>query len=624
MTGGNATRVRLAPAVEPWFIASCLFTMCIFALIGLTQRSEFGQQPAEKAYYNQLVAGFRAGQLHLPQAPPTGLLALPDPHDPDANALFRGSAYTGGSRLHDLSLHGEKLYLYFGPSPALLLFWPFSAVTGKSLSHQAAVVLFACVSFLAQTVLLRSIRRRFFPGGSEAVFIAGVIALGLGNGVPMALSRAEVWEVAVFCGQAMVSLALLAVWRSLISPGESGRWLALAGLFFGFSIGARPSLLPSAVVLLAPCLQAGLAPRRRVSLAAAALLPVAMAGALLLAYNHLRFGSLWEFGQTHQLAGDRQDRAHFSASHLAFNLYVYFLAPASWTGTFPWIRWPASVAPPPGHAGVEPMFGLFTNLPFVWVLVSLPLVWRGRRDANQSTVKTMLKAVLGFFAAALAVLACFYGATARYQIEMTSWLVLGAAITCMLIERQGSFGRVQRPWLVPLFLGLSIASAALNLLGASGLRAFHLHHEAGAWIAAGNANEAISQLRKAVQFDRGRPEIHDQLALLLSREPGGETEAAEHFRRALELDPARPGTLNNLGLLFAAQPERQLEAIELFERALRLLPAHPIIHLNLGLRLAEIPSRQAEAVRHFSEALRLDPSLQPAREALRRLTGRNP
>ena len=90
-----------------------------------------------------------------------------------------------------------------------------------------------------------------------------------------------------------------------------------------------------------------------------------------------------------------------------------------------------------------------------------------------------------------------------------------------------------------------------------------------------------------------------------------------------ELDPARPGTLNNLGLLFAAQPERQLEAIELFERALSLRPAHPIIHFNLGLRLAEIPARQAEAVRHFSEALRLDPGLQPAREALRRLTGSN-
>ncbi len=623
MTGRDEVRDQSPSSVEFSFIAACLLTVAVYALIALTQRSEFGQQPAGNAYYNQLVAGFRAGQLHLPQAPPAGLLALPDPLDPSANARFRGNAYTDGNRVHDLSLHRGKLHLYFGPSPALLFFWPFTTVTGQSLSHQAAVVVFAGVSFLAQAVILRSVRKRFFPEGSRTVFIAVVIALGLGNGVPMALIRAEVWEVAVFCGQAMVSLALMAIWRAILMPEKAGRWLVVAGLFLGLSLGARPSLLPATVMLLGPCLRAGIAPRRRISLAASALLPVATAGVLLLLYNQLRFGSPWEFGQSHQLAGDRQDRAHFSAGHLAFNLNAYFFAPAAWTGTFPWIRWPTSFVPPPGHAGVEPMLGLFTNLPFVWVLLLLPVAWRGRQDQELNVVRTLLLLVFGFFAAALAVLGCFYGATVRYQIEMTSWVVLGAAITGLLIERWGGMHRLRKPWLAPLLIGSSIASAAINLLGASGLRALHLDHEAKAWMAAGRPAEAVPLFQKAVKFDRGRPETHDQLALVLAGQTGGETQAVDNFRRALELDPARPGTLNNLGLLFAAQPERQLEAIELFERALSLRPAHPIIHFNLGLRLAEIPARQAEAVRHFSEALRLDPGLQPAREALRRLTGSN-
>ncbi len=623
MTGRDDRPGRRLPWVDPAFTAACLLTVALYALIGLTQRSEFGRQPAEKAYYNQLVSGFRAGQLHLTQAPPAGLLALPDPHDPAANARFRGNAYTDGDRVHDLSLHRGKLYLYFGPSPAVVLFWPFTAVTGLSLSHQAAVIIFACISFLGQAVLLRSIRRRFFPAGSAAVFVAGVIALGLGNGVPLALSRAEVWEVAVFCGQAMISLAVLTIWRALLTPEQAGRWLALAGLLFGLSLGARPSLLPGGLVLLVPCLQAGLAWRRRASLAASALLPVAIAGLLLLAYNQLRFGSPWEFGQSHQLAGDRQDRAHFSVGYLAFNLHSYFFAPATWTVNFPWIRWPASVIPPAGHAGVEPMFGLFTNLPFIWTLVLLPLLWRGQTEPGQRNVKAVLNVALGFAAAALMVLGCFYGATVRYQVEMTSWLVLGAAITALLVEERGATHPHRKRWLAPLLLSSSLASAAFNLLGASGLRALHLSHEAGAWVAAGRPAEAIPLLRMAVEFDRGRPEMHDQLALLLTRQAGGEAEAAGHFRRALELDPNRPGTLNNLGLLLAAQPGRQHEAIEQFERALRLLPAHPIIHFNLGLRLEEMPSRRAEAIQHISEALRLDPDLQPAREALRRLTGRD-
>ena len=75
------------------------------------------------------------------------------------------------------------------------------------------------------------------------------------------------------------------------------------------------------------------------------------------------------------------------------------------------------------------MLGLFTNLPFVWVLLLLPVAWRGRQDQELNVVRTLLLLVFGFFAAALAVLGCFYGATVRYQIEMTSWVVLGAAIT---------------------------------------------------------------------------------------------------------------------------------------------------------------------------------------------------
>jgi hypothetical protein len=67
-------------------------------------------------YYNLLSDGFLDGHLHLNVAPEPGLLTLPNPYDPAANQ---------GLRVQDLSLYDGKYYLYWGPTPALLLFIPF-------------------------------------------------------------------------------------------------------------------------------------------------------------------------------------------------------------------------------------------------------------------------------------------------------------------------------------------------------------------------------------------------------------------------------------------------------------------------------------------------------------------
>jgi hypothetical protein len=77
-------------------------------------------------YYNLLVQGFRAGQLNLKVDVPSGLAQLADPYDPDAHARYQ---------VLDMSYYKGKLYLYFGVTPALVLFWPYVALTGHYLFY---------------------------------------------------------------------------------------------------------------------------------------------------------------------------------------------------------------------------------------------------------------------------------------------------------------------------------------------------------------------------------------------------------------------------------------------------------------------------------------------------------
>ena len=129
--------------------------------------------------------GFRAGQLSLKKEVPPGLAQLADPYDPAANEVYRFVPY----RLHDLSYYKGRLYLYFGVTPALILFWPFVALTGHYLFHRQAVTIFCAIGFLASVGLLRALWRRYFAEVSVGVVAACALALGLATGVPVLLSR---------------------------------------------------------------------------------------------------------------------------------------------------------------------------------------------------------------------------------------------------------------------------------------------------------------------------------------------------------------------------------------------------------------------------------------------------
>jgi len=114
----------------------CLLVIGIFAWIA-EPIAHLGLKnpPAEDSAYNLLVQGFRAGQLNLKIEPPAGFAQLADPYH-----LAPDSPYM--RELTDMSYYGGKLYLYFGVTPVLVLFWPYAALTGHYLPENDAVVIF--------------------------------------------------------------------------------------------------------------------------------------------------------------------------------------------------------------------------------------------------------------------------------------------------------------------------------------------------------------------------------------------------------------------------------------------------------------------------------------------------
>ncbi len=143
-------------ALLAWLLCSALYLW--------TARAGSGSKPDWPPiwmHYTYLINGFLNGHTSLSLAPAPELLALPDPYEPTANELWR---------LHDASLFEGKFYLYYGPTPVVLLTLPWKVLTGSDLKLPTASVAFAVAGFGALALLVARIRRRFFPKRLPALY----------------------------------------------------------------------------------------------------------------------------------------------------------------------------------------------------------------------------------------------------------------------------------------------------------------------------------------------------------------------------------------------------------------------------------------------------------------------
>jgi len=631
-------------------LASAILGAVCAAIIGLffwmvdSSATELSGPSASSNHYNLLVQGFQQGHLTVNREAPEELAQLPDPYDPVRNARCR----LGGG-LHDMSYYKGRMYLYFGVTPALVLFWPWAVLTSHYLFQRYAVTIFCVVGFLAAVLILRALRRRYSPEAGVGALVAGVLIVGFANGVPLMLQRAEFWEVAVSCGMALILIMLAALWKALHSPSRRAWWLAAASLALGLAVGSRPFLLICAPALLIPLLadwreaRAAGAPRRIPwSLLLAVALPLAACGIGLMLYNQLRFDSPFEFGQRYQLAGDRQDTAHhFSLGYLWFNFCVYFLEPVRWGGRFPFVNPISTPALPAGHAPVEDPFGVLTNIPVLWLALAVPLLWRGRPPAAAAPLRWFVAAVVVCFGVCAFILLLFYGTCSRYESEFLITLTLLAAMGVLGIERAMAGRTPGVRWTARAVCGALLAfSVAFNLLAAvdryavqrcrlgnlldtvdkdheGAMRQYELALRVKPDYAEGHSSrgnvlrelnrvpEAIAECEAALRIDPNYAPAHNNLgnALLAS---GRRREAIAHYLTSIKVKPSEGRTHYNYGIALA-QEGRTDEAIASYREALRINPDDGDASYNLGNALLQ-KGRLEEAIAQFKEALQLRPS----------------
>jgi predicted negative regulator of RcsB-dependent stress response len=618
----------IAPKRDVQWTSRASFGLVCILVIGFLAwiaAPELTNSRAKDSYYNLLVQGFCAGQLNLKREAPAGLTQLADPYDPVANAAYLWNTHDPSSGLLDLSYYKGKLYLYFGVTPALVLFWPYSVLTGHYLSDRTAVVIFYSLGFLVAAGLLRAVWRRYFPEVSIWVATVGILTLGWITGTLEVLSLwCNVNEVAISCGFAFIMLALAALWCALQEPKRQVLWLLLASLAYGLAIGSRPSLLFGGIILLLPVIQAWRAAtesnsRRRVGLLlVAAVGPVMLIGLGLMLYNALRFDSPFEFGWHYQLAAFYRMPAvqQLSPHYLWINFRFYFLEPMRWSGHFPFLHAVALLPVPSGYwaPGDDSSYsGILSNYPLVWLALVAPLAWRGRPGAEVSVLRCFVAALFLYFVVCALTLCLYFTPNVRFELDFLPALMLLVVIGIFGLERTlvGSpvWRRMAR-WGWSLLLAYLVVFNMLEIVKALAGRNYQngvtLLHQ-------GRADEALEHFQKALAIQPESAAFHSGLGAAYYHLQRLD-EAVAQYQKALKIDPDFEEANNNLAQCLLQEGQIN-EAIAQFQRALEIKPDFAKAHNNLGGCFLKA-GRANEAIAQFQRALELQPDYAEAQANL--------
>ena len=424
-----------------WFVAVTFFYVTT-AWVGGPASNWKGQTPE---YYALLTDAFLAGQTSLLVQPPAELLALPNPYDPTRNGEFR---------LHDASLYHGKYYLYFGPTPAVVLFLPFKVLTGSHLPSSVAVALFCTGGFACSCALfflLAKLEKWDIPGWFAS---AVVISLGAAPGVIFLLAHPSFYEVAIAAGYCCVMAGFLFTALSLGQHRPRVSSLAGAGLCFGLAVGCRPNFAPFAILIM---VLVALRIRSPKMLALAYVGPMVMCGVLLSVYNYARFQNPFEFGIRYQLFAKPSDPANlvYRLNHMLANplpgLYTLILSPPA-----EWLCW------------FHRTLGVLWAAPTALLGLCAPFVLRygGVKGAvREGSTRFTIYGIYVCTLSILVVLALLDYTVGRYTVEFAPELVLLS--WCLLAARWQGLHQLANGWQVPFRLGVVTIAIYSVVLGIS-------------------------------------------------------------------------------------------------------------------------------------------------------------
>jgi len=379
----------------------------------------------ETNYYDLQANAFAKGQLELEVEPAPALLAFTDV------SLYEPENREGIPVLWDATFYKGKYYLYWGPTPALLL-TPLKFFYKEDLGDKLLSLFFLTGTLFFLNLIILDLWRKCFSHIPRWAVLAAIAFAGLVNPMPYVMVEGRIYEAAIIAAQFFLVGGFYFLLSALEQPSLTG--LSLAGLFFTLAIGARTPLAPGigllSIVMLVWAIQTQR--QRLISVLAAFAIPLVLGAVAYASYNYARFDSFTEFGFRYQFTSynlyKNLDKT-LSLEYAPPNLYKTLFNPLEKRDAFPYIfpnrwagpEWLTSYQPGMYLTFTENITGILIGSPFI--LFGLIALFKPR-PALRWILLALACTVLGIFIT----LQTYFFIAMRYLLDIIPTLSLLAII----------------------------------------------------------------------------------------------------------------------------------------------------------------------------------------------------
>ena len=423
-------------------ILSCLLTLTVlfsFFVCAVSIENEWVfVYPLEKSVddygcYPQMFDAFKKGQLNIDtEFDLTIFETLENPYDPNQRYELTGVKH---GVYWDRALFEGKLYSYFGAAPIFFIYFPFYFLTGTIPSDALACTIITALAAVVLMFLLLEFINRLKAKIPFLLLLLSLVTLPCGALLWSSLTCANFYHIAVLFGILAVSSFFLFLLKSENSFGKKRfLFLFLSGLSLGATVASRPNLIVYFIIAIPFILSLIKSSRSRAFDIVSFLVPLVSAGILIMIYNYLRFGSVFDFGSAYQLTVSDTSKYRFSFSLIIPAIYHYFVHAPSLDRIFPYIHPVSRVFNSYGNTPyvyLDKTVGAFF-FPAAWGVFLVPFVLKDNKKARNAAYLAIVSVVT------VAVIdMCFGGVHLRYAADIMFVLtLLGILMLLLLVGEQ--------------------------------------------------------------------------------------------------------------------------------------------------------------------------------------------
>lgn len=435
------------------------FTMAL-AMLVVYSFNVFNVNEQTDLYNEKFVEALESGQVHLIEEPSEKLLSLENPYD----AVERNSIRRGIDYIWDAALYNNHYYVYFGILPALILFVPFHLITGTFLKTAIGVLIFSILSLLIMALIIEKIFKKYFNKLpfklmflSEIIFLFGSVIIWI-NVAP------RFYEMVSIAG---LYFALQGIYLFLIANSENyKKRICIGSLCLALAVACRPTTLIASIVII-PILWNLLKSKKdnKKNILKILLLvgiPYLLVGISLMYYNHIRFGSIFEFGARYQLTMNDMRNLKSRLITIPAGFICNLFNIPTFIARFPFIEVNSNIFEIFSYYYIEDMPGgtfILSPIAFFCIFGINKFFKKCKNKELKNLVITLL--IVGIILNMIVVMQA--GSTGRYLLDF-SWCFVLVGILIFLENYQNTETKEARNILEKIVIGIAIFTLIINIL----------------------------------------------------------------------------------------------------------------------------------------------------------------